>query len=42
MKACDEGKCIFDTLTLDDLDVIQGQGQTCQIFTMSWGVLLIF
>ena len=31
MEACDEGKCIFGTLTLDDLDVTQGQGQKCKI-----------
>ena len=31
MKACDEGKCIFGILTLDDLGVTQGQGQKCQI-----------
>ena len=31
MKACDEGKCISGTLTLDNLGVTQGQGQKCQI-----------
>ena len=30
MKACNE-KCIFGTLTLDDLGLTQGQGQKCQI-----------
>ena len=31
MKAYDGGKSLFSTLTLDDLDVTQGQGQKCQI-----------
>ena len=31
MKACDEGKYIFGTLTLNDLGVTQSQGQKCQI-----------
>ena len=29
MKAYDEKKCLFATLTLDDLGVTQGQGQKC-------------
>ena len=33
MKVCGEGKCLFGILTLDDLDVIQGQSQKCLIFT---------
>ena len=31
MKACDEGKCIFSTLTLDDLGLTQSLDQKCQI-----------
>ena len=27
MKTYDEGNCLFGTLTLDDLEVTQGQGQ---------------
>ena len=34
MKAYDEGKCLFGTLTLDDFGMTQGQGQKCQIFTI--------
>ena len=34
MKAYDEDKCIFGVLTLDDLSMIQGQGQKCQIFSV--------
>ena len=34
MKACDVGKRIFGTLTLDDLGMTQGQSQTCQSFTI--------
>ena len=34
MKAYDEEKCLFGTLILDDLDVTQGQGLKCQIFTV--------
>ena len=31
MKACDKEKCICGTLTLNDLDVTQGQSQNYQI-----------
>ena len=31
MKACDEGKGVLDTVTLDDPDVTQSQGQGNQI-----------
>ena len=34
MKAYDEEKCLLGVLTLDDLGVTLGQGQTCQIFTI--------
>ena len=29
MKAYGEKKCLFSTLTLDDLGMTQGQGQKC-------------
>ena len=32
MRAYDEEKVLFGVLTLDDLDMSQGQGQMCQIF----------
>ena len=34
MKAYNKGKCLFGTLTLDDLGVTQGEGQNCNIFTV--------
>ena len=29
MKAYNEGTCLFDVLTLDDLGMAQSQGQKC-------------
>ena len=34
MKANDKEKRLLGVLTLDDIGVTQGQGQTCQIFTI--------
>ena len=34
MKAYDEAKCFLGVSTFDDLSVTQGQGHTCQIFTL--------
>ena len=34
MKAYDEGKNLSGVMTFDNFGLNQGQGQTCQIFTV--------